>query len=1578
MENVVDELVIRIRGDTSDFAAAIGSVRADIAQLDRQQRSGRGSPLAQNSTRDWQATGKSIKEVGQGIDDITKPVQYASVAVLGLGSASAMAAINFEDNFASVKKTVEGTPEQLEKIKQEIIDMSTVGINGHSAIPLTTAELTELAAAGGQLGIETENISDFTETMAMLGTATNLYGEQGAQTLARFMNVTNTAQDEIANLGSAIVDLGNNFATTEAEIADMALNMGATGSVVGISAQDVLAYSTALSSLGVEAAAGGSAVSRIWMEIQSAVSSGGKSLQKFAKLSGMSAKEFKNQWQTDASGAFQKFLKGLSNDSDQISTLSDLGFNNIRDIQALQRLAGEKGFNLLTDAIERSNTAWSENTALLTEFEAKADTTASKIQIVKNNATEAARSFGEVMLPSIVDITGGLASMAQGLASTDEGTKKMLVNTGIAIVGLGAGAKVTSGAIKTVGNVVEGVGKIKASKTFQSIASGIAAIPGPAKLAVAGVAAVGVAVYAGYKAYQQYQYEQLHFADKVEASTEALKKQKSAMDEVNDFTWEFKDLQLRLKSDDISEAEKNKIVERMKEIAEWFKKNYNVVLKVESSSVEDAAENVEKLDRNLHTVTVRTELEESKLLQDIMAAKVSFDKAISGEEVFGSEKWDIAQAEKWRAEADKYMSAQLEAREMLAEIEKLENDPSLDPRELDRKYDEYADKMNAVVDKYSLDMYHIGSADSLVVKTILSQMASKATGALNQATIHSSQAEATRAEIEGYYESVRTYIEQQISGIGDAVQSGEEYSERLHRIGYAAEAAGIPIGDIAAKTALAQNGFESFFEAAEAGDEAFNNTINNAVQNMRAWGASSNEIAMQTALMRKGFTDLQGAVDAGALDVVSEQYIQDAQKMGVSTSDIVKQAALLKLGFSEVGQVVNTGKLPELAEQATKIARSMDLIPDDKNIVINANGDMSVLEDVQAAVDKINEAENIQVEVSATGDVSVVETTDEKLQELINNSQVTITFNAETNGFDISDLQGNKLGQITADGTVNWQNGEQDEPEDKPAKVNYKLGDQEDPEERTAYVNYVAKGGAIPNARGTQNFAGGLAMVNDDGRADPRELIIDRGRAFIPEGKNVILPLSRGAKVYTSEQTKAIMSGIGIPHYASGKDNSKAFTTARDNWQHYTKTHTVTTAQELEKWLEFQEKYKKNQKDIWDIEEQVFALRQKHYSEQTKASEQWLSHETKYNGLVYSEQLDAIDRIRQNTVAAYEAGLISHKEYLDTIASYDEKYIDTRKEHIEEMFDISKAYISEHTYFNDWRDNGDDPLDAYNRVKQDRLNELRAGELTQKEYDEYMSSLGSDMFSERIEQSRNWLDEQRKYFSMSDAEYVEGLERMKRYTQEYYDNGLISRREYNEAMTELDHSMWDEALSAYDDMLQKQQDYISDMREQFQKEEQALQDSWKVEDRKVDMSEVSAQLDIYAGAVTDRGQQKYKELQEQMKQLQHEEELYQLQVRNNATIEGLEADYKILEEDKKNILNDLRAAEIDVSGYVERLSQNISTSNIEGLLGQLLTAFNNFKIDAPSTTYADNRVVNLSGMSLSEFAEYMGDMGGMR
>lgn len=74
-------------------------------------------------------------------------------------------------------------------------------------------------------------------------------------------------------------------------------------------------------------------------------------------------------------------------------------------------------------------------------------------------------------------------------------------------------------------------------------------------------------------------------------------------------------------------------------------------------------------------------------------------------------------------------------------------------------------------------------------------------------------------------------------------------------------------------------------------------------------------------------------------------------------------------------------------------------------------------------------------------------------------------------------------------------------------------------------------------AHGTRNAPEGLAYLNDDGSADPRELVEHNGQFLMYEGRNVLAPLSAGDRVFTSSETKDILSGRGIPHYATGLNN---------------------------------------------------------------------------------------------------------------------------------------------------------------------------------------------------------------------------------------------------------------------------------------------------------------------------------------------------------------------------------------------------------------------------------------------------------
>ncbi|MEK4150959.1 phage tail tape measure protein [Carnobacterium sp. FSL E2-0243] len=441
---------------------------------------------------------QSFSEQGMKSADTAMAVgKKWSVAGAALGAVAlvgAKAAIDYESAFASVTKTVDGTTAELDKLSDGIRQMAL-------EVPTSAADLAELAAVAGQLGIKTENIESFTRTIADLGVATNLSGEEGASMLAKFANITKMDQGDFSRLGSSIVELGNNFATTEADITAMAMRLAGAGNQVGMSEADILGLSAALSSVGIEAEMGGSAISKIivqmqlasakgqdafkglqevaerngiaWESVSAAVANGGKeltnmsnsmglgnkglaelyknagdakaSLEDFGYVAGMTGDDFAKAFQEDAVGALGAFIEGLGNASEKgttaIEMLDNMGISEVRLRDAMLRAGGAS--ELFAGAIETSNKAWGENTALTDEAETRYETMASKIQLAKNKITDLAIEFGAQLLPALADaleasepLIESIKNMVKSFTEASPATKKFVLAVGgIAVFG---------------------------------------------------------------------------------------------------------------------------------------------------------------------------------------------------------------------------------------------------------------------------------------------------------------------------------------------------------------------------------------------------------------------------------------------------------------------------------------------------------------------------------------------------------------------------------------------------------------------------------------------------------------------------------------------------------------------------------------------------------------------------------------------------------------------------------------------------------------------------------------------------------------------------------------------------------------------------------------------------------------------------------------------------------------------------------------------------------------------------------------------------------------------------------------
>lgn len=476
--------------ETLKWQQALNNAETDLNKLEAELRTMPNSlQLVGKNMQDigqkWTSAGQSIKSVGQGL------TQTVTAPIVGAFSLATKSAIDWETAFTGVMKTVDASPEEFAQLGANIKQMATETASSKEDI----AGVMEVA---GQLGVTgVDNLTSFTRTMIELGDTTNLSANEAAQSLARFMNITGEDTQNVDKLGSAIVALGNNFATDESSIVAMSTRLASAGSIAGLTSTDILALSTAMSSVGIEAEAGGTAMTQTLTSISTAVSEGGKDLEAIAKTAGTTASDFATQWKTEPIAALQEFIGGLSemnaSGADTYALLDELGMSGVRQSNMLQSLA--LASDQLTAAVETSGTAYEENAALQDEAAMRYETTAAKMSQAKEQLTNLGVEIGERFLPYLEKGMTVVEGLVQKWDSLDQSQQDSIIKFGLVAAAIGP-------IVTGIGSLVIGIGQfITAGGAIMSALGTLTPIFAAVGTAIAGVATSAIAALPGVIAF---------------------------------------------------------------------------------------------------------------------------------------------------------------------------------------------------------------------------------------------------------------------------------------------------------------------------------------------------------------------------------------------------------------------------------------------------------------------------------------------------------------------------------------------------------------------------------------------------------------------------------------------------------------------------------------------------------------------------------------------------------------------------------------------------------------------------------------------------------------------------------------------------------------------------------------------------------------------------------------------------------------------------------------------------------------------------------------------------------------------
>nr|DAO30307.1 MAG TPA: minor tail protein [Caudoviricetes sp.] len=373
----------------------------------------------------------------------------------GVGMAGALAvpvklAVDLENAQADLKKVADFSSKEMETGFYKAMR------NFSENSPLSQVELFQIAGAGAQAGIKTDELERYTKDAAKIKVAFDMNTEAAGNFLAKTRAQLNLDQNGVMEYANVINYLANNVAATAPEIADISSRVAGLGGMAGISKEGVAALGASLVSVGVPSEVAATGLKNISLGLMAGASATKKQSAAFKSL-GLDAEDVAKRMTKDGEGTlidvFQR-IKKLPKDV-QAATLKNLfGKESIQSASELAKHIDEVGTNI-KNAHDKMKTSGSVDA----EYNQRLKTMGNSFDTLKNRIVNMGVDLGSALGPSLVQVANSIGPLITKFSQLIQKHPQLTANILKAVAGFAAFKIGIGGLAKGFAPVFSGISK---------------------------------------------------------------------------------------------------------------------------------------------------------------------------------------------------------------------------------------------------------------------------------------------------------------------------------------------------------------------------------------------------------------------------------------------------------------------------------------------------------------------------------------------------------------------------------------------------------------------------------------------------------------------------------------------------------------------------------------------------------------------------------------------------------------------------------------------------------------------------------------------------------------------------------------------------------------------------------------------------------------------------------------------------------------------------------------------------------------------------------------------------------------